>query len=82
MNKILTDEEFDHAIERLNTMTGSNWCELAPIKDTTPRYGMGDVYYDWICPSCKTFLAFEPDVSGIPNRCPSCGQLFNLKVIK
>lgn len=37
MNKILTDEEFDRAIDRLNTITNSNWCELAPIKDTALR---------------------------------------------
>ena len=46
MNKILTDEEFDRAIDRLNTITNSNWCELAPIKDTALRQGMGDVLYN------------------------------------
>ena len=46
-----------------------------PIQSKEPRYGMGDVYYDWICPMCEHFLVYEPDIRHIPKRCPCCGQL-------
>ena len=46
-----------------------------PIHDTSPRYGMGYEYYDWLCPNCKAFLAPEPAVDEIPRRCQCCGQL-------
>lgn len=39
-----------------------------------PRFGMGYEYYDWKCPTCKKFLAYEPNIDGIPKRCPNCGQ--------
>lgn len=46
-----------------------------PVKDKAhPRYGMGNEYYDWMCPSCEMFLAFEPAVEMIPERCPKCNQ--------
>jgi lipopolysaccharide biosynthesis regulator YciM len=48
-----------------------------PIQDTVARCGMGEKYYDWICPTCKSFLAYEPNVKGIPNRCNNCGQLID-----
>lgn len=43
-----------------------------PSRSKTPRYGAGDVYYDWICPTCGTFLAFEIAKKG-PHHC-ICGQ--------
>ena len=46
-----------------------------PIRDTEARWGMGYDYYDWLCPSCKEFLTFEPNWRKIPKRCPECGQL-------
>lgn len=46
-----------------------------PIKSKIPRYGMGYDYYDWICPTCGNFLAFEPDIDHISQRCQKCGQL-------
>lgn len=46
-----------------------------PIQSKEPRYGMGDVYHDWICPMCEHFLVYEPDIRNIPKRCPCCGQL-------
>lgn len=46
-----------------------------PIKDPVPRYGMGYEYNDWICPRCSKFLAYEPNINGIPRRCQGCGQL-------
>ena len=54
--------------QRRNTAT-------PPIKDETPRYGMGYEYYDWLCPNCKAFLALEPAIAKIPKRCRYCGQL-------
>ena len=48
---------------------------MPPKRDKIPRCGMGERYYDWICPTCGTFLAYEPNVEGIPNRCQTCGQL-------
>lgn len=49
--------------------------EKLPEKCTEPRFGMGYEYYDWRCPTCKKFLAYEPDIKGIPRRCQNCGQL-------
>ena len=46
-----------------------------PIQSKAPRYGIGTVYHDWICPTCEWFLAYEPDIRNIPKRCPCCGQL-------
>ena len=45
---------------------------LKPRKSLIPRYGMGYAYYDWICPRCGTFLAFEPERTG--NHHCRCGQ--------
>ena len=49
-----------------------------PVHFTEPRYGMGYEYYDWKCPTCGKFLAYEPDIKGIPNRCTGCGQLLSM----
>lgn len=50
--------------------------EKLPKKDFAhPRYGMGNEYIDWICPSCDFFLAFDCAFKDIPRRCPNCGQL-------
>lgn len=46
-----------------------------PVKSKEPRYGMGYDYYDWVCPTCGRFLAYEPNEEGIPKRCQNCGQL-------
>ena len=48
-----------------------------PVRSTKARYGMGYEYYDWICPSCKHFLTYEPNWRNIPKRCPECGQLLD-----
>ena len=46
-----------------------------PVKDKeNPRYGMGNEYYDWMCPTCERFLAPEPAFEKIPDRCPKCNQ--------
>lgn len=49
---------------------------MEPVKSKMPRYGMGYVYHDWECPSCGSFIAFEPDVRGLQKkyRCDRCGQ--------
>jgi len=49
--------------------------EKEPVKNAVPRYGMGDEYHDWICPTCGRFIAYEPDTENIPKRCGNCGQL-------
>lgn len=46
-----------------------------PVKSKEPRYGMGYEYYDWVCPTCGRFLAYEPNPDGIPKRCQNCTQL-------
>lgn len=46
-----------------------------PVKYDEPRFGMGYEYYDWRCPTCGKFLAYEPNINGIPRRCQNCGQL-------
>ncbi len=48
---------------------------IFPEKFDIPRYGMGCEYYDWKCPTCGKFLAYEPDIKSIPRRCQGCGQL-------
>ena len=47
-----------------------------PEKYKEARFGMGYEYHDWRCPTCKRFVAYEPDIDGIPKRCANCGQLF------
>lgn len=42
-----------------------------PEKSKIPRYGMGYAYYDWCCPTCGRFLAFEPSKGD--HHC-YCGQ--------
>lgn len=49
-----------------------------PIKDEHIRSGMGYEYHDWICPTCKSFLAYEPAFSKIKEICPKCGQRLNI----
>ena len=48
--------------------------EIEPFKNAVPRYGMGYEYHDWLCPTCGSFLAYEPDIENIPKRCGNCGQ--------
>lgn len=46
----------------------------SPIKSKIPRYGMGYEYYDWCCPNCGKFLAYECDYErGKIHHC-KCGQ--------
>lgn len=46
-----------------------------PVKSKKPRCGMGYDYYDWECPTCGSFLAFEPDLDRLKkvHHC-KCGQ--------
>ena len=44
---------------------------LKPEQSKIPRYGMGYEYYDWYCPTCGRFLAFEPSKGD--HHC-TCGQ--------
>jgi hypothetical protein len=42
-----------------------------PEQSKIPRYGMGYEYYDWCCPTCGRFLAFESSKGD--HHC-TCGQ--------
>ena len=42
-----------------------------PEQSKSPRYGMGYEYYDWCCPTCGRFLAFESSKGD--HHC-TCGQ--------
>ena len=44
---------------------------LKPEQSKIPRYGMGYEYYDWYCPTCGRFLAFESSKGD--HHC-TCGQ--------
>ena len=46
-----------------------------PVKSKKPRYGMGYDYYDWECPTCRAFIALEPDIARLRkvHHC-KCGQ--------
>lgn len=46
----------------------------APKKSDTPRWGMGYDYYDWYCPTCKEFLAYECDTARQEIHHCKCGQ--------
>lgn len=49
----------------------------APKKSDKPRYGMGYEYYDWYCPACSKFLAYEGDISRQDIYRCRCGQLLD-----
>ena len=51
----------------------------APKKRDTPRYGMGYDYYDWCCPSCGKFLAYECDSEREKIHHCRCGQRLKWK---
>lgn len=53
---------------------------VKPVKSKEPRYGMGYVYHDWVCPSCGEFLAPEPAKTG-SHHC-RCGQVIDWEVIE
>ena len=44
---------------------------LKPEQSKIPRYSMGHEYYDWYCPTCGRFLAFESSKGD--HHC-TCGQ--------
>lgn len=45
-----------------------------PIKDSKPFYRLGEPYYDWLCPICNKWLAYECDTQRTSiHHCP-CGQ--------
>ena len=60
------NEAFDMAISALKKQIPKK-----PEKSKIPRYGMGYEYYDWCCPTCERFLAFEPSKGD--HHC-YCGQ--------
>ena len=60
------NEAFDMAISALEKQIPKK-----PEQSKIPRYGMGYEYYDWYCPTCGRFLAFES--SNGDHHC-TCGQ--------
>ena len=68
-----TKEAIDMAIESLEKQIPKK-----PVKSKKPRYGMGYDYYDWECPTCGSFLAFESDLGRLKkiHHC-KCGQAIN-----
>lgn len=66
-------EALDMAIESLEKQIPKK-----PVKSKKPRYGMGYDYYDWECPTCGSFLAFESDLGRLKkiHHC-KCGQAIN-----
>ena len=68
-----TKEAIDMAIKALEKQMPKK-----PVKSKKPRYGMGYDYYDWECPTCGGFLAFEPDLDRLKkvHHC-KCGQAIN-----
>lgn len=44
------------------------------IRSKEPRYGMGEEYYDWICPTCGEWLAYSPDRRRYEIHHCRCGQ--------
>ena len=45
-----------------------------PIIGEEMTYNRTYRFHDWICPTCKAYLAPEANIEGIPKRCPQCGQ--------
>lgn len=45
-----------------------------PIQSNEPRYGMGNEYYDWICPNCGEWLAWQCDSERFNIHHCQCGQ--------
>lgn len=72
--RALSDHEaLDMAIQALKKNI-----EKEPVQ-THARYGMGNEYHDFYCPSCDAFLAPEPKglrwkQEGGWSRCSSCFQ--------
>lgn len=72
--RALSDHEaLDMAIQALEKNI-----EKEPVQTHT-RYGMGNEYHDFYCPSCDAFLAPEPKglrwkQEGGWSRCSSCFQ--------
>lgn len=64
------EEVFDMVIKALEKQIPKK-----PVKSKKPRYGMGYDYYDWECPTCGSFLAFETDLDRLKkvHHC-KCGQ--------
>lgn len=77
--------EFGRVID-VEVTARPGWCPLQeipnmaepmkPVRSKEARYGMGYDYYDWECPVCHRFVAYDPDWRNIPERCLGCGQPF------
>ena len=58
---------------------------VAPARSKQLRYGMGYEYYDYECPACGYFLAFEPEGdrykrNEVKYRCLNCGELIDWSI--
>lgn len=72
-----TNAEYYSSVVNAITAVSKEWAKK-PIKDEHIRSGMGYEYHDWICPTCKSFLAPEPAFRLIKEICPKCGQRLNI----
>ena len=54
-----------------------------PIHSKKPRYGMGETYFDYVCPTCGHFVCYEPQGDVFfaqargTNVCVRCLQRFD-----
>lgn len=62
----ITRECFEALIEKQIPKTA--------IRSKEPRYGMGEEYYDWVCPTCGEWLAYSPDSRRYEIHHCRCGQ--------
>ena len=78
--RAVTSDEFSDFITAVNMAIESLEKQIPkkPVKSKKPRYGMGYDYYDWECPTCGSFLAFESDLGRLKkiHHC-KCGQAIN-----
>ena len=63
------DEAFEIAIKAIEKQVLKK-----PIQSNEPRYGMGNEYYDWICPNCGEWLAWQCDSERFNIHHCRCGQ--------
>ena len=66
-------DEMVNALDVLETESEKQIPKMA-IKSKEPRYGMGEEYHDWICPTCGEWLAYSPDRRRFGIHHCYCGQ--------
>lgn len=71
---VILEPEKQNAVIRAAIKALDKDIPKAPKKSDKPRYGMGYEYYDWYCPACSKFLAYECDISRQDIHHCKCGQ--------